>query len=266
MKKILFAVCGLIVGAYSALSCAAEASFNASTNVLSLPSVSVGNTVYYNVNILLNPSAFGNGWLTLPDAPACMTDVPATCPGTQPQLISLTISGPDSIPEGTSASYYAQSQWMWWFFDSSGKLHWEVKKGESDLSINLSGSAAAVIDGKTVTAKHVSADTQITLTVYDSSQGVPATASKVVTIKKVKLADPITGTIQNFDSLYSSSIFKVLQSNGQTTSWILSTTSDCVLPNVAATPITASVTIYTTTTGTIMSVDGIPKACPVEPL
>ena len=266
MKKILFAVCGLLLGAHSALSSAANPFFDTSTNVLSMPSVTVGNTVYYNVHILLNPTAFGQGWLTLPNAPACMTDSPPTCPGTQPQLVSLTISGPDSILEGTSATYYAQSEWMWYFFDTSGKLTWELKKGESGLPIYLAGPAVAVIDKATVTAKQVTKNTDITLTVYDSFQGVPATASKVVHIIDVPTPAAISGTIQNFTDLYPGSIFKVLQSDGSTSNWILSATSACILPQTTATGTTANVTIYTTTTGTIMKVDGDPISCPIEQL
>jgi len=270
MKKTMFAICGFLLGAYSTLICAADPVFDAKTNVLNLPSVtvstSVGNTVYYNVNILLNPSGFGNGWLPLPNVPTCMTDSPPTCPGTQPQLISFTISGPDTIPEGTSATYYAQSEWMWYFFDAQGQIHWEIKKGESGLPIYLAGTAYAVIDKATVTAKQVTKDTPITLTVYDSFQGVPATATKTVTIINVPTAAPVSGIIQNFTDLYPGSIFKVLQADGATTSWILSATSTCILPQTTATGTTANVTIYTTTAGTIMKVDGDPISCPIEPL
>lgn len=270
MKKITRFYCGLLLGAYSALSSAANPIFDTKTNVLSLPSVTVstavGNTVYYNVNILLNPSGFGNGWLPLPDIPQCMKDSPPTCPGTQPQLISFTISGPDTIPEGTSATYYAQSEWMWFFFDAQGQIHWELVKGESGLPIYLAGTAYAVIDKATVTAKQVTKDTDITLTVYDSFHGVPATATKVVKIINVPTAAPISGIISNFTDLYPGSIFKVTQSDGTISSWILSATSTCILPQTIATGTTANVTIYTTTAGTIMKVEGDPISCPIEPL
>jgi len=250
-------MCAIFPGAVGA----ADATFNAQTNILSIPTVNIGGVTYYNVNVLLNPSAFGDGWLTLPGVPDCMISTPVTCTDTQPQLISITISGPDSIPEGTSATYYAQSKWYWYSISDTKILH-IITKGDSDLKISLSGSAAAAIDGTTVTAKRVQAETEILLSVYDSFNGVVASASKKVKITKVANPAPIISSIPGMRDLYPGSIFTL--ANGQ--SWILSQTSTCILPGPPVTSDNPKVTIYYLPTGTVMDVEGDPKSCSVEPL
>ncbi len=251
--------------AYSATSTAADATYNTQTNILSIPSVNVGGVTHLNVNVLLNPDAFGNGWHVLPGVPDCMMTTPVTCTDSQPQLISITISGPDTIPEGTSATYYAQSKWYWYSIADT-KIQHIVTKGDSDLKIGLSGSASAVIEGTTVTAKQVLDNTDILLTVYDSFNGVVASATKKVTITNVKNRDPIVSTIPNMQDLYSQqgTIFKL--ANGQV--WSMSKASgDCVLPGPPVTSTNPNITIYFKSDGSnVMTVEGSPTSCPVEPI
>lgn len=254
------AIAALAMG-ITGTAAAADASYNPQTNILSLPTVNVGGVTHYNVNVLLNPDAFGNGWHVLPGIPDCMMTTPVTCTDSQPQLISITISGPDEIPEGTSATYYAQSKWYWYSINDT-KIQHIITKGDSDLKISLSGSAAAVIEGTTVTAKRIQQEAEILLTVYDSFNGVVASASKKVKITKVKNPDPVVSTIPNMTDLYPGSIFTL--ANGQT--WMLSATSKCMLPGPPVTAANPQATIYYLPTGNVMKVEGDPTSCPVEPL
>lgn len=266
MKKLLIAIYGLLVGAYAMPSYAADPFFNPNTNVLTLPTVSIGNAVYYNVNILLNPSAFGNGWLTLPKNPCVDDPDPSSCnPNTQPQLIALTISGPDSLEEGTSASYYTQSSWMRYYVDTAGKILYEITEAK-DLPISLSGSGATIA-GLVVTAKHVASDQEVVLTVYDSKFGVAAQASKRVKIIKIKTITTQT-SIPNFRDLYPGTIFTTADGR----SWIMALKKDdgseskCVVPQTNDTGTSPAATIYQTATGYILAVVGSPVSCPIEPL
>lgn len=265
MKKLPIAVLLAMTLGFSGTSGAVNPTFNEQTNILSLPTVDIGGVTHYNVNVLLNPSAFGNGWHVLPGVPDCMLSTPVTCTDSQPQLISITISGPDSIPEGTSATYYAQSKWYWYSISDTKILH-IITKGDSDLKIGLSGSASAVIEGTTLTAKQVMENTDILLTVYDSFNGVVASASKRVTITDVKNRDPIISTIPDMQDLYSQqgTIFKL--ANGQV--WSMSKASgDCVLPGPPVTSSNPKVTIYFKSDGSnVMTVEGSPTSCPVEPI